>query len=70
LGSGAADRQVAFVLCLPHPLASRGHRPASDRRLDARAALEAAGAGDSLPDGLDAALSLGKAMHRVRARSA
>jgi len=38
--------------------------------LDVRAALEAAGAGDSLPDGLDAALSLGKAMYRVLAKAA
>ena len=38
--------------------------------LDVRAALEAAGAGDGLPDGLDAALSLGKAMYRVLARAA
>ena len=38
--------------------------------LDVRAALEAAGAGDGLPDGLDAALSLGKAMYRVLAKAA
>ncbi len=33
--------------------------------LDVRAALEAAGAGDGLPDGLDAALSLGRAVYRA-----
>lgn len=33
--------------------------------LDVRAALEAAGAGDGLPDGLDAALSLGRAIYRA-----
>ena len=32
--------------------------------LDVRAALESAGAGDGLPDGLDAALSLGRAFYR------
>ena len=38
--------------------------------LDVRAALEAAGAGGGLPDGLDAALSLGKAVYRALARAA
>jgi hypothetical protein len=38
--------------------------------LDVRAALEAAGAGGGLPDGLDAALSLGKAVYRRLSRAA
>lgn len=38
--------------------------------LDVRAALEAAGAGDGLPDGLDAALSLGRAVYRALRRAA
>jgi hypothetical protein len=38
--------------------------------LDVRAALEAAGAGGGLPDGLDAALSLGKAVYRALRRAA
>ena len=38
--------------------------------LDVRAALEAAGAGDGLPDGLDAALSLGRAVYRALVRQA
>jgi hypothetical protein len=38
--------------------------------LDVRAALEAAGAGDGMPDGLDAALSLGRAVYRALTRAA
>jgi hypothetical protein len=33
--------------------------------LDVQATLEAAGAGEELPDGLDAALSLGRAVYRA-----